>query len=133
MAGYVADVSALARLHRTDVQARLGPLVLAGEVATCGLVDLGLLATARNERAHAALRADQASLPRVTIDDATLQRAIEVQALLAASGRHRDIPITLLVIAAAAERAGLVLLHDDERVVAIAEASGQPVESVVGQ
>jgi predicted nucleic acid-binding protein len=130
VARYLADVSALARLHRTDVLARIGPLVMAGEVATCGLADLELLVTARDGDAHAALRADQGSLPRVPIDDATIQRAIDVQGTLAVTGRHRDIPAGLLVIAAAAERAGLILLHDDSRVAAIAAVTSQPVESV---
>jgi predicted nucleic acid-binding protein len=130
VARYLADVSALARLHRTDVLARVGPLVMAGEVATCGVTDLELLRAAGTAEAHAAVRADGASLPRVPVDDGTVERAVEVQALLIGAGTHRDVPVTSLLVAAAAERAGLVLLHDDDRVAAIAATTGQPAERV---
>ncbi len=61
---------------------------------------------------------------RVPVDDAVLDRAIEVQAQLAgpASGSSRSI------VAAAAERAGLVLLHDDDAFEEIAAVTGQPTE-----
>ena len=52
-----------------------------------------------------------------------LDRAIEVQARI--PGRVR---VTALIVAAAAERAGLVLLHDDDVFDAIAAVTGQPTE-----
>ena len=52
--------------------------------------------------------------PIVTVEltEAVFQRAIEVQGLLALRGRHR-VPIPDLIIAAAAEHTGMVLLHYD--------------------
>jgi predicted nucleic acid-binding protein len=129
---YLADVSAFARLHLDDVVARIGPLILAGEVASSGVVDLELLATARTADAHAALRADRAALPHVPLTDADVERAIDVQGRLAARGVHRDISISLLLVAAIAERAALTLLHDDPRLALVAEVTGQPTERATG-
>ena len=56
-----------------------------------------------------------------------LDRAIEVQA----PARRAAAPRTVaLVVAAAAERAGLVLLHDDDAFDRIAAVTGQPTERV---
>jgi predicted nucleic acid-binding protein len=125
---YFVDVSVLVRLDRDEVLARVGPLLLAGEVATTSLGDLDLLRFARRADDHAALRSEQASLPHVPVDDAVLARAAEVQGLLAADGRHRDVPLPALVAAAAAEGAGLVLLHQDPVLALIAGTTGQPAE-----
>jgi predicted nucleic acid-binding protein len=53
-----------------------------------------------------------------------LGRAFEVQGLLAEQGQHR-LPIPDLVIAAAAEAAGLTVLHYDADLERIAEVTGQ--------
>ena len=55
-------------------------------------------------------------------------RAVEVQLLLAGEGHHRAPSIPDLVIAAAAELAGLTVLHLDQDFDLIAGITGQPVE-----
>ena len=40
---YIADKSALARLSHPPVHAALAPLILAGEVATCSVIELEIL------------------------------------------------------------------------------------------
>jgi predicted nucleic acid-binding protein len=50
---------------------------------------------------------------------------------LAVRSRHRGAKIADLLIAAAAEAAGLVVLHYDRDFELIAEVTGQPVEWVV--
>jgi predicted nucleic acid-binding protein len=127
---YLADLSALVRLHHDDVRAGIEPLVMAGRVATCGPVILELLSRARRPADHAALAEEVASLPRVPVDDTVIDRAIEVQALLARAGRHRAVGVRELVVAATAERTGLVLLHHDRAFDLIAEATAQPTEWV---
>jgi predicted nucleic acid-binding protein len=127
---YLADASALARLHRTDVLARVGPLVLAGEVAACRVGDLELLTAAETAASHTGLRIDCDSLPHLPVDDDALGRALVVQGELAAIGEHRGVPVTALMVAAVAERAGLVLLHDDDRLALVASVTGQPAERV---
>ena len=64
------------------------------------------------------------------LTESTFHRAIEVQGLLAERGQHR-VPIPDLIIAAAAEEAGMVLLHYDADFDRIAAVTGQPMEWVV--
>ncbi len=124
-ATHLADASALAQLHQPRVAVRFGGLVVAGLVATCGVVDLELLARfGREERAE--VRAERRFFELVPCDEAVLERAISVQALLG-----DPLPTTVqLVVAAAAELAGLVLIHDDDAFERIAAATAQPVERV---
>jgi predicted nucleic acid-binding protein len=125
IATHLADASAWAQLHRNDVAARLVPLLVGGGAATCGVIDLAVLATFEEPADRAAVAAERAMFPRVPVDDAVLDRAVQVQALLS-----EPAPTTALIVAAAAERAGLVLLHHDAAYDRIAAVTGQPVERV---
>lgn len=131
MATHLADTSALARLHHDDVAARVQPMFLGGRVATCAMVDLEVLVTARDPGEHAEMWFERQLLPRAPIDEACTDRAIAVQGELTALGRHRGVPTSDLLIAAAAERAGLTVLHYDHDFDLIAEVTGQPMEWVV--
>jgi predicted nucleic acid-binding protein len=120
---HLADASALLELHHTAVASRLVGLLVGGRVATCGPVDLELLAlVAADERA--AVLDERRQFPRVPCDDAAADRALEVQALVGDPSPST----TQLLVAAAAELAGLVLLHQDEAFERIAAVTGQPVE-----
>jgi predicted nucleic acid-binding protein len=55
-------------------------------------------------------------------------RAVEVQLLLAREGQHRAPSIPDLIIAAAAELAGLTVLHLDKDFELIASITGQDLE-----
>jgi predicted nucleic acid-binding protein len=132
-AGYLADKSALARAHLAPVARRLEPLFVGGEVATCGIVDLELLFSARSSADYLAILTDQRGLPRAEVGEAGIERAIEVQTALARKSQHRAVPIPDLLIAAAAEAAGLTVLHYDADFDRIAAITGQPVEWVVSQ
>jgi predicted nucleic acid-binding protein len=130
-AHYLIDKSALARMPIEAVRSRLAPIIEAGEAATCAIIDLEVLFSARNAEEHGRIRRRRSlAYQSVPITEAILQRAIEIQAELARSGRHR-IPIPDLVIAATAEAAGLTLLHYDRDYDLIAEVTGQPAEWVV--
>ncbi len=131
VARYLADTSTLARLHHDDVLARVGPLFVSGDVARCGIVDLELLYSVRSARHHVEVRREQATLPGVPIVPHTFERAAEVQGALAEQGNHRAVPIPHLLVAAAAEDAGLTVLHYDEDFDLIATITGQPTEWVV--
>jgi predicted nucleic acid-binding protein len=132
-ARYLADKSALARAHLRPVAARLEPLFVGGEIATCGVVDLELLFSARSTRDYLAILADRRSLQSAEVGEAGVERAVEVQTALARKGRHRGVTIPDLLIAAAAEAAGLCVLHYDADFELIADVTGQPVEWVVPQ
>lgn len=127
---YMIDKSALARMQHGQVQARLGPIIEAGEAATCAIVDLEVLYSTRNRIEHARTRARrELAYRRVELTEAIFQRAIEVQGLLAGRGRHR-LPIPNLVIAAAAESASMTVLHYDADFDAIGAVTGQATEWV---
>ena len=130
---YLIDKSALARMSHPAVQARLVPILEAGEAATCAIIDLEVLYSTRNASDHARTRGRRALAYRhVELTEATFQRAIDVQGLLALRGQHR-VPLPDLIIAATAERAGMVVLHYDADFDRIAAVTGQPMEWVVAR
>ena len=132
MATYLADKSALTRRDaRPEVRETLEPLLLAGEVATCGVVDLELLYSATSRATYRALSEALRGMPQAPMDDACVGRALEVQAMLAERSQHRAVPLPDLLVAACAERAGLVVLHYDADFERIAELTGQDVQWVV--
>ncbi len=103
----------------------------AGLVARCTITDLEAGVSARNGSDWQRTRMARSPWPLVTIDQAVLDRAFEVQGELAGHGLHRAVKIGDLIIAAVAERAGLVVLHYDRDFDRIAEVTGQPLEWVV--
>ncbi len=68
------------------------------------------------------------AMPVEYLTPAIEDRAVEVLALLADRGQHRAPPIPDLIIAAAAELAGLTVLHLDKDFDLVADITGQPVE-----
>lgn len=130
-ARFLIDKSALARMPLAPVRARLAPIIEAGEAATCGIVDMEVLYSARNHEEYVRIRQRRwLAYESVPITEETFRHALAVQEKLARSGRHR-VPIPDLLIAAAAAAAGLTILHYDRDYDLIAEVTGQPVEWVV--
>ncbi len=128
---YMIDKSALARMPLEPVRRRLAPIIEGGRAATCALIELEVLYSTRNHADHLRTRERRKLAYRnVPLTEETFQRAIYVQGELARAGHHR-LPIPDLVIAAAAESAGLTVLHYDADFDRIAEVTGQPVEWVV--
>jgi predicted nucleic acid-binding protein len=129
VARYLADKSALARMAQPAVGERLGSLLNRQLIATCPLVDLEVLYSARGGPDYDKTLGRRRALELVEIDQRQADRAIEVQQTLASTGQHR-LPIQDLLIAAAAESARLTLLHYDADYERIAEVTGQPHEWV---
>jgi len=128
---YLVDRSALARMTHERVRRRLAPILSAGEAATCSMVDLEVLFSARNHEDHDTIRARRAlAYERVPLTQEIFDRAVEIQGVLARRGRHR-LPIPDLIVAAAAESAGIIVLHYDEHFDCIAAVTNQPTEWVV--
>jgi predicted nucleic acid-binding protein len=118
-------------MNHESVRVRLAPIIEAGEAATCAVVDLEVLFSARNYEDHREIRRRrELAYERVPVNDDVFDRAVEIQAELARTGRHR-IPIPDLLIAAASESADLTVLHYDADFDAIAEVTGQRTEWVV--
>jgi predicted nucleic acid-binding protein len=132
VAVYLADKSALTRSERRpEVRDVVEPLLLAGRIATCGIVDLELLFSAPDPGTYAELAKVLRALPRVPVTDAAVDRALEVQGLLATRSQHRAVPLPDLLVAACAERAGLTVLHYDADFDRIAAVTDQPMQWVV--
>jgi predicted nucleic acid-binding protein len=128
---YIADKSALARMKHPDVAAVLSPLLVGGVVATCAVVELEVLFSARTHADLVATRKRRRALPFVEMSEADFERATDVLEGLAKSGHHRAARIPDLLIAAAAERNSLTVLHYDKDFDLIAKVTGQATEWVV--
>ena len=131
MPTYLADKSALVHMKDPGVAAKLAPLIMDGEIATCGVVELEVFFSARSERDLAATRAERAAaFPRIATSENDFLRAEDIITQLARRGHHRAVSLPDLVIAAAAERSQLVVLHYDGDYEVIAGVTGQRVEWV---
>jgi predicted nucleic acid-binding protein len=132
MPTFLADKSALTRRDtRPEIRDVLEPLLVAGEIATCGIVDLELLYSASSRATYRSLAEALRGMPRVPVEEASIRRAMEVQAMLAERSQHRSVPLPDLLVAACAERAGLVVLHYDADFDRIAKLSGQEARWIV--
>ena len=99
---YLGDKRALARLHDPAVRRRLGPLLVEGLVATCPIIDLQVLFSARSHDDYEAILNERRALPSFPIDEAVTARALATQRTLARRAQHR-VPIPDLLIAAVGE------------------------------
>lgn len=104
---------------------------MAGEIATCGIVDLEILYTASSPATYRSTAAALGDMPRIPLAEESLARALEMQAKLAKRSQHRGVSLPDLLVAACAEQAGLIVLHYDADFERIAAVSGQPTRWVV--
>lgn len=132
VASHLADTSALARLRHPAVAAVLGPLIEAGLVATCGVIEFEVGWATRSGAELDQVRADRDTgyewLP--TLDE-DWRRALDVQAALWRGGQVRAVGLPDLLIAAVAERERVMVLHYDGDYELIAKVTGQPARWVV--
>jgi predicted nucleic acid-binding protein len=128
---YLGDTSALARLGKPLVAAKLVPLLESGLVARCTPTDLEAGFASDSPVAHRAMREMRSSWPLVAMDQSVLDRAVAVQDALAERSQQRGAKIADLLIAAAAEAARLVVLHYDHDFELIAEVTGQATEWIL--
>jgi predicted nucleic acid-binding protein len=132
VASHLADTSALARLNRPAVAAVLGPLIEAGLVATCGVIEFEIGWATRTGAEFELVRADRdEGYEWLATHDEDWRRALEVQAILWRAGRVRAVGFPDLLIAAVAEREQVTILHYDSDYDLIAEVTGQPTQWVV--
>lgn len=87
--------------------------VAAGRVLVCDLITLELIRLTPNESRAQEVAARLDAFESVPMAPALWQRAREFQKLLSASGDHRRVPPVDLLIGAAAEQAGVPLVHYD--------------------
>jgi predicted nucleic acid-binding protein len=132
VATHLADTSALARLRHPAVAAVLIPLIDAGVVATCGVIEFELGWATRSSPEFDQMRADRdLGYEWLATHDEDWRRALEVQAALWRGGRIRAVGFPDLLIAAVAERERVVLLHYDSDYDLVTQITGQPTQWVV--
>lgn len=127
---HLVDTSVLTRLADPLIRTTLEPLTTAGRVARAGISDLEVGFSARNAGEWDSLLLALQTFDLVETDARHVERARQVQRLLAArQERGRKVPD--LLIAAAAELAGLTVLHYDADFDRIEAVTGQACEWVV--
>jgi predicted nucleic acid-binding protein len=128
---YLIDTSGLFRILQAELRKAWSDQLTAGVVATCPIVELEFLYSARS----LADRLEKQRLLRdlfgwVAMHDGAYERAEHVQQLLTEAGSHRSAGAVDLLIAATAERQGLIVLCDDHDYLTIAAVTRQPVKLV---
>lgn len=132
VASYLVDKSALARWAHPQVRSVLAPLIEHGTVATCGVVELEVLFSARDKADYRAVASDRrAAYEWLATEDVDLRRALDVQQALAERGKLRSVSLSDLMIAAVAERHQVCVLHYDADYDLVADVTGQPTRWVV--
>jgi predicted nucleic acid-binding protein len=103
-----------------------------GRIATCAMVLLELLWSARNHDQFVARRQRFEALAETPMDARVWGRATDVFELLATEGplHHRRVTLPDLLIAAAAEVAEIGVCHYDRDFEVIAAVTGQPVRAI---
>jgi len=127
---WLIDKSALVRLGASrdvDEWARRIERGLV-HITTVTRLEVGFSARTGADARAASRSSPLAQMPVEYLTPAIEDRAVEVQLLLADQGQHRAPSIPDLLVAAAAEFAGLTVLHVDRDFDLIARCTGQAVE-----
>lgn len=129
-AGWLIDKSALVRLGASAAADAWADRIERGlvRIATVTLLEIGYSARHARDLLAGLRSAPVSSMPIEYATPVSEDRAVEVLTLLADRGQHRAPSIPDLIIAATAEIAGLVVLHDDKDFDLIAAITGQPTE-----
>ncbi len=128
------DTSVWNRLDRAPALAtEVTALLRHSEVGDSDIERLEVLRSARHTDHYRRLVAMFAALPKVALTEAALLRAGQVQEQLVQRGHHRGVKIPDLLIAAAAEVAGVRVLHYDHDYDLISSITGQDVAWVVAK
>ena len=130
MNGWLIDTSSLVRLGSSSDADEWATRVERGliRISTVTRLEVGFSARSGGDLRAALRQPPLRSMPVEHLTPAIEERAVEVQLLLADRGQHRAPSIPDLLIAASAELAGLVVLHDDKDFTLIAELTGQSTE-----
>ena len=127
---WLVDKSALVRLgHSPDVEVwaeRIERGLV--RITTVTRLEVGYSARSAGDARAMLTTAPVSAMPVEYLTPAIEDRAVQVQLLLAGQGQHRAPSIPDVMIAAAAELAGLTVLHLDKDFELIAAITDQPTE-----
>lgn len=124
---HLVDTSALTRLRDDAVRQRILEGARLSQLGVSNLCRLELGFSARSGTEWDEIQHAISMLSVVDIQDSDVESALMVQRALALGG-HRGRKIVDLLVAAAARRLRLVVLHYDRDFDYIAQATGQPCE-----
>ena len=130
MTSWLIDKSALVRLSASPDAAEWARRIERGlvRITTVTRLEVGYSARSGADLRAGLQEPPVSVMPVEYLTPAIEDRAVEVLSLLADRGQHRAPSVPDLVIAAAAELAGLTVLHCDKDFDLIASVTGQPVE-----
>jgi predicted nucleic acid-binding protein len=127
---WLIDKSALVRLAASPDATEWAARIERGlvRITTVTRLEAGYSARSGPQLRTGFQRPPLSSMPVEYLTPAIEDRAVEILTVLADRGQHRAPSIPDLIIAAAAELAGLTVLHLDKDFDLIAEITGQPME-----
>jgi predicted nucleic acid-binding protein len=127
---WLIDKSALVRLSASPDAAEWAGRIERGlvRITTVTRLEVGYSARSGADLRAGLQEPPVSVMPVEYLTPAIEDRAVEVLSLLADRGQHRALSVPDLIIAAAAELAGLTVLHCDKDFDLIASVTGQPVE-----
>ena len=126
----LVDTSAWKKNKHARVKPWFDQAALNGEIAICDQVVMELFYEPTRAADYRRLAHALSGFTRIPMIEHDWLRAREVQTSLAAlgHGEHKKVKIADLLIAAAAERAGLILVHYDQDFDDIAGVTGQSTQ-----
>jgi predicted nucleic acid-binding protein len=136
MAGaiYLADTSVYVLQGRhPQVRRRFEALLAEGRLAACQMTALEYLNNAPDPKGYEILWDALHGHRWIDLTIQTMDRALAVHRMLAATSQHRHFRLPDLIIAAAAELTGATVLHYDADYDRIAGVTGQPTEWVAAK
>jgi predicted nucleic acid-binding protein len=127
---WLIDKSALVRLAASPDAGQWATRIERGlvRITTVTRLEVGYSARSGTDLRAGLREPPLSAMPVQYLTPAIEDRAVEVLTLLADRGQHRAPSIPDLIIGAAAELAGLTVLHVDKDFDVIAGITGQPVE-----
>lgn len=134
MTDWLIDKSALVRLADSPDAEEWAARIERGLVRVTNVtrLEIGYSARSGDDARSVFTGPPVSAMPVEYLTPAIEDRALQVQMLLASKGQHRAPSIPDLIIAAAAELAGLTVLHLDKDFDLIAGITGQPTERLLG-
>ncbi|MGH3374277.1 MAG: PIN domain nuclease [Actinoallomurus sp.] len=129
---WLIDKSAYARLGSSPQVTEWAERISRGlvHVTTPTILEVGYSARSGADWNASVTTPPLTLMPLENATPAVEARAVEVQGVLARLGHHRARSVPDLLIAATAELAGLVVLHQDRDFDLIAEVTGQALEEL---
>jgi hypothetical protein len=127
---WLIDKSALVRLAASPDAAEWASRIERGlvRITTVTRLEVGYSARSGADLRAGLRQPPVSAMPVEYLTPAIEDRAVEVLTVLADRGQHRAPSVPDLIIAAAAELAGLTVLHCDKDFDLIASVTGQPAE-----